>query len=130
MGIQRLKEALEANDWAGDDEDLDQDLLDEDDADDLGFGVDSAEAEADMFGMKQAIYGRDVDMAGENEEGVADKEVEKLQAMMMRMQAVRGKVSMKRVRAVLTRIDMGTDLPEAEKKKFAARAVNEIMKSL
>ena len=41
-----------------------------------------------MFGMKRAIYGGGEEGEEEGEED--DDEVEKLQAMMLRMQAVRG----------------------------------------
>jgi len=96
MGIERLKEALEANDWEGGDDLGDElnledfEIEEEDDEGSLGFGIDPAEMEGEMFGMKQAIYG-----GGDEEEGAeepeGDKEVEQLQAMMLRMQAVRGK---------------------------------------
>ena len=89
VGIERMKEALEANDWeAGDN--LDSDLQNLEEGDDenegsLGFGIDPTEMEAEMAGMKQAIYG------GSNLEEDGDEEVEKLQEMILRMQAVRGK---------------------------------------
>lgn len=97
MGIERLKEALQANDWDGGD-DLGDDINPEDfeHSDDeaegsIGFGIEAAEMEAEMFGMKQAIYG---DRTGEDEDvddTEGDKEVEQLQEMMLKMQAVRGK---------------------------------------
>ena len=103
MGIARLKEALESNDWnAIDDDEIDafEGLLDEDDdfgEDDdgsLGFGIDPKELEEEMRGMKEAIYGGTLpgDEGKKEEDGEEnlDKEVEKLQAMMMKMQAVRG----------------------------------------
>jgi hypothetical protein len=99
MGIERLKEALEANDWdGGDDMGEDFDLEDLEEGDDenegsLGFGIDPAEMEAEMAGMKQAIYGGPnlEDDEGHVHEEYGDQEVEKLQAMMLKMQAVRGK---------------------------------------
>ncbi|KAH7419119.1 hypothetical protein BKA64DRAFT_6592 [Cadophora sp. MPI-SDFR-AT-0126] len=120
MGMERLKEALEANDWEGNDElgeaiDLDGLEDDSDDAESIGFGLDAAdkaEMEKEMRGMKQAIYGGGND--GEDEEP-NDQDVEDLQALMLKMQAVR---------------DLGADMPEAERKKFAARAVSDIMKKL
>jgi Alpha and gamma adaptin binding protein p34 len=100
QGIARLKEALEANDWAAiDDEDdfgLD-DFGDLEDEDDMGFGAEAAELEMEMFGMKRAIYeagGKDGDEDGKGREREDDEdqedEVEKLEALMLRMQAVRG----------------------------------------
>lgn len=67
----------------------------------MGFGAEAAELEMEMFGMKRAIYGgvqEDEERAGE--EGVGreededeDDKVEKLEALMLRMQAVRGKLT-------------------------------------
>jgi hypothetical protein len=97
MGIERLKEALEANDWEGNDE-LGDDINPEDFDDEIGsegeveFGIDPAEMEDEMKGMKQAIYGSGIGGDDEIGEGTEqDEEVEKLQAMMLRMQAVRGR---------------------------------------
>jgi len=97
MGMERLKEALEANDWEGNDElgeaiDLDGLENESDDAGSIGFGLDAAdkaEMEKEMRGMKQAIYGGDDD-GGEEEPN--DQDVEELQALMLKMQAVRGKL--------------------------------------
>lgn len=67
---------------------------DDDENGSLGFDLgpeDRTEMEMEMFGMKRAIY-EGVDGEGEEEEGgeEQDDEVEKLQAMMLKMQAVRG----------------------------------------
>jgi hypothetical protein len=138
MGIDRLKEALEANDWEGDNLEaaIDPDGLEGGDDSDgegsLGFGIDRDEMEEEMKGMKQAIYdgtisGGEVDQ----DEAEQDDEVEKLQAMMLKMQAVRGKFL--RIFLLVSSniaLDMGADMPEAERKRFAAKAVSEIMKSL
>jgi hypothetical protein len=97
MGLERLKEALEANDWDGGDDfegEIDLDDLDGDEDDgegSVGFEIDPAEMEAEMAGMKQAIYGGGLDKEDENDNEGEDEEVEKLQAMMLKMQAVRGK---------------------------------------
>ncbi|KAF4631829.1 hypothetical protein G7Y89_g6301 [Cudoniella acicularis] len=122
MGIERLKEALETNDWAGNDEDIettaalaDLENAEDDDEGSLGFGIDPAEIEEEMRGMKQAIYGGGREFGDEEKDANDDEEVEKLQAMMLKMQAVR---------------DMGADLPEAERKRLAVKTVNEIMKTL
>lgn len=91
MGMARFKEALEANDWEGPD-DLD-DVMDPEDFDEndtrAGFGAEAAEMEMEMFGMKEAIHGGSGPQA-ENEGVDNDEEVEKLQALMLKMQAVRG----------------------------------------
>lgn len=99
MGLDRLKEALESNDWEGEDLEASVDIDDfEDDAESdddgegsLSFGIDRDEMEEDMKGMKQAIYGGTIS-GGEldKDEVEQDQEVEKLQAMMLKMQAVRG----------------------------------------
>lgn len=96
MGIERLREALEANDWESNElgEGINpEDFENDDDGEgggSIGFGIEVAEMEMEMFGMKQAVYGGDNAEQNEDEEG-QDEEVEQLQAMMLRMQAVRGK---------------------------------------
>lgn len=101
LGVARLKEALEANDWDGADDaeggvDLDDFEAGDQDGDDegsIGFGIDPAEMEEEMAGMKQAIYGggaAGVDDEIEDEE-TGDREIQQLQAMMLKMQAVKGK---------------------------------------
>jgi len=98
MGMDRLKEALEANDWEGENPETSVDLedfVDEIDSDgegSIGFGIDRDEMEEEMRGMKQEIYGGTIS-GGEidRDEVEQDEEVEKLQAMMTKMQAVRGK---------------------------------------
>jgi hypothetical protein len=95
MGIERLREALETNDWESNElgEELSlEDLEDggEEGEGSIGFGIEAAEMEMEMFGMKQAIYGGNNGEEMDDEEG-QDEEVEQLQAMMLRMQAVRGK---------------------------------------
>ena len=96
MGIERLKEALEANEWEGGDDDGEGiDLEDfEDDGDDsksIGFGIEAAELEMEMFGMKQAIYGESPEKTNPEEEAENEDGVEQLEALMLRMQAVKGK---------------------------------------
>ncbi|KAI9744788.1 MAG: hypothetical protein M1818_001713 [Claussenomyces sp. TS43310] len=119
VGISRLKEALEANDWAGNDDD-EQDLesLEDDEEGDVGFGAEAAQLQMEMFGIKDAIHGqeergdRDADKGDLEEE---ETSVEQLEAMMLKMQAMR---------------DLAAGMPEAERKSFAAKAVNDIMKKL
>jgi hypothetical protein len=101
LGMDRLKEALEANDWEGSDELGDAiDLAgledDSDDAASIGFGLgaaDKAEMEKEMRGMKMDIYAGSISGGGDGSGGAeepSDKDVEDLQAMMLKMQAVRG----------------------------------------
>ncbi|KAM0280057.1 hypothetical protein ACHAQH_004253 [Verticillium albo-atrum] len=127
MGIHRVLEALEANDWdqAEIPSDLEEDFGDlqdgkDDDPESLDFGVDRA----DFEGLREAIWGLDNDgtaddkatASGAQEEPLDEAaEVEKLESMMRKLQAVR---------------DMGAGLPEEQRKKMAAKAVNEVMKDL
>ncbi|KAI9860748.1 MAG: hypothetical protein M1813_005671 [Trichoglossum hirsutum] len=126
VGLERIREALEANDWAADDDIEGLDGLDDSDEDreqGSGFSAEAAEMEREMFGLKIAIHGGGDGSAqklGEEEEEGDDGQdeefqVEQLEAMMLRMQAVK---------------DMSADLPEPERRKFAAKAVNDIMKTL
>lgn len=100
LGVDRLREALESNDWDGNDDlesgaildDLEAGDEDDDETGSLGFGIDPSEAKEEMAGMKQAIYSGSG--GGEDEiedEETGDKEIQQLQAMMLKMQAVRGK---------------------------------------
>lgn len=140
QGIARLREALEAHDWASNDDDdfgLD-DFGDFEDEESMGFGAEAAELEMEMFGMKRAIYeAGDEDGDGNGGEKLPredeEEEVEKLEALMLRMQAVRGG-SVSRdllgLPMLIVFLDMGAGLPEAERKRFAAEAVKDIMKTL
>ena len=85
LGLERLKEALEANDWGGSEA---EDELDLDDDADEGFGLEAAEMEQEMSELKEAINGPESATMANSED--QDKEVEKLQQMMTKMQAVTG----------------------------------------
>ncbi len=65
--------------------------------------------EREMMGLKMAVQG------GAGSEEGADDGVEELENMMLKMQAIK---------------DMGADMPEAERKRFAATAVKDVMKQL
>ncbi|KAH6641248.1 Alpha/gamma-adaptin-binding protein p34 [Chaetomium tenue] len=137
MGLARVMEALEANDWSGggmggegDGEDGDDDLAgveakgqrggdDDDDFDPekLDFGFDRE----DFLGLRKAIWSGAGD-GGEGAEGgggedgeVGEEDVQQLERMMMKLQAVR---------------DASAGLPEEQRKRMAARAVGEVMKEL
>lgn len=90
-----------------------------------------------MLGLRMAIEhggdgGEDQDEDEDNDDGL---KVESLEALMMRMQAIRG-MSFSRggggekVISNANRIDMSSELPESERKKFAVKAVRDIMKEL
>ncbi|KAJ6032716.1 Alpha/gamma-adaptin-binding protein p34 [Penicillium herquei] len=128
-GMPRIKEVLETHDWtaSGGSNDLDgQDLEFDFEDDDLesellgysrsaqtrGFGHEVQELEREMLGLRMAIE------RGGDDDGFEDEEeikVESMEALMMRVQGIR---------------DMGADLPENERKKFAAKAVNDLMREL
>ncbi|KAK7519376.1 uncharacterized protein IWZ02DRAFT_470128 [Phyllosticta citriasiana] len=125
VGMERVREALEANDWDGDDvgAGLGLGLGDEDgeDGDDEGDWHTSfaAEEEAEMgfelAGMKAAIGGG-ADDAGDDEDDDADQaaQVEELERMMSKLKAIK---------------DTAAGMPEEQRKRFAAKAVNDLMKS-
>jgi hypothetical protein len=103
LGVARLKEALEANDWDGADDaeggaDLDDFEAGDEEGDyegSIGFGIDPAEMEEEMAGMKQAIYGGGGSTGADDEiedEETGDREIQQLQAMMLKMQAVKGRL--------------------------------------
>ena len=139
MGLARVMEALEANDWSGgglgdegegegeeddgsagvearghrggdEDDDFDPEKLD--------FGFDRE----DFLGLRKAIWSGGGDGDGEGSKGGADEDeavgeddVQQLERMMMKLQAVR---------------DASAGLPEEQRKRMAARAVGEVMKEL
>ncbi|KAJ6261913.1 Small nuclear ribonucleoprotein [Drechslerella dactyloides] len=129
-GMERVKEALEANDWTAGPS-LDLDALEELDDDDLaelagesavdgdgnvrnGLKLEADEMEREMFGLHQAI----LEAAGDQDDDEEDDEelqLEQLEAAMQRLQTVK---------------DMVSELPEDQKRAFAAKAVAEVMKTL
>ena len=117
VGIARLKEALEAHEWdaGGGDGDVDFDELEEELGVEDGFGAEAAEVEREMVGLKMAVRRVGGEDGEEDEEEGADEGVEELENMMLKMQAIK---------------DMGADMPEGERRKFAARAVRDVMKTM
>ena len=126
MGFERLKEALEANEWAAtihsdsepDTEDLDLDV----DSEDAFTRRDEAEMTAELFGMKAALAGADdfEPEANEFESGprafVAEEkqetQVEDLDRLMGKLMAVK---------------EQSADLSEGQRRRMAAKAVREVM---
>jgi hypothetical protein len=121
QGVERVREALEANEWAdeeggGDEDDLGLEDGDEDDFGDFGFGREEAEMTAELFGLKASLLG---DEEGDEDgygDALGDKEqknqVDDLDKMMSKLMAVR---------------EQSADLPEAQRKRMAAKAVRELM---
>ena len=113
VGIARLKEALEAHEWDAGGGDEDADDLEEELGVEDGFGAEAAEVQREMVGLKMAVRREGED--GEDEGDGGDEGVEELENMMLKMQAIK---------------DMGADMPEGERRKFAARAVRDVMKTM
>ena len=83
VGVARIKEALEANDWTGGG---DAGLEDgDDDAFENTFAAEEAEMGIELFGIKGAIHGEEDD-----DEAL---QVEELEQMVQRMQAIKGMLS-------------------------------------
>ncbi|KAL2053057.1 hypothetical protein ABVK25_006694 [Lepraria finkii] len=110
-GIPRLLEALEANEWDSGEAGADADALSDELGLEDGFGAEAAQMESEMTELKMAVQGKE---GVEGEEG-GDEEVQELENMILKMQAIK---------------DMGADMPEAERRKFAAKAVRDVMKTL
>lgn len=62
-----------------------------------------------MMGLRMSVQGEE----GSGEGG--DEGVEELENMMLKVRAIK---------------EMGADMPEAERRKFAAKAVRDVMKTL
>ncbi|KAF1978975.1 hypothetical protein BU23DRAFT_448651 [Bimuria novae-zelandiae CBS 107.79] len=103
-GIKRVEDALKAQEW--DSGDGDDDFGFDDDA--FGEGLDAEEREMGMelFGMKNAVHGLDDD---------EEAQVEELESLMRRMVTIK---------------ETSEGMSEAERKRFAAKAVNDLMKDL
>ncbi|KAH8428318.1 adaptin-binding domain-containing protein [Aspergillus melleus] len=133
QGLRRIREVLETHDWAplslSDDEDKDGDVeadeiekmllgADADEDEDTGFGLEVNELEREMVGLRFAIErGGGSGRPDEDSEHEGDDElrVDAVEALMLRMAAIR---------------DMSEELPEHERKRFAAKAVRDIMKEI
>ncbi|OAA37574.1 alpha-/gamma-adaptin-binding protein p34 [Beauveria brongniartii RCEF 3172] len=123
-GIPRVKEALEANEWdlasadepPFDDEVANKRTLDDAlDPENMDFGL----GEADLETLKNAIFanqGPEQDLQEDRkEEDIGDEDVAKVQAMMSKLQAAR---------------EAGETMSETQRRKMAAKAVEEVMREL
>lgn len=134
-GIDRVKEALETTEWDGADDEF-GDILGEEglgDMDESGegewgaFSVEEAEMNRELLGMKTAVNGGD---AGDEEDEAL--QVEELERMMGKLQAIKGMDRLPHPSVLLTDLasDTSSSMPEAERKRFAAKAVAEVMKTI
>lgn len=97
-GLERVKEVLEANEWASPDDDGDEEfasarlgLLSDVDEGDEGFNLEVGELEREMLGLKMAIEKGGEDGGDDREEERdEEREVEELEGLMLKMQAVKG----------------------------------------
>ncbi|KAE8392016.1 alpha and gamma adaptin binding protein p34-domain-containing protein [Aspergillus alliaceus] len=117
QGMRRIREILETHEWdsssgdLADGGDLEADELERHLLED-GFNLEVNELEREMVGLRFAMEnGEDMgDLGGDDE-----MRVESMEALMLRMKAIK---------------DMSDELPENERKRFAAKAVRDIMKEL
>ncbi|KAB8273692.1 alpha and gamma adaptin binding protein p34-domain-containing protein [Aspergillus minisclerotigenes] len=118
QGMRRVREILETHDWAStpsgesggvDDveDELEGHLLED------GFDLEVDELEREMAGLRFAIENGGDDLGGID--GDDEIKVESMEALMLRMKAIK---------------DMSDELPESERKRFAAKAVRDIMMEL
>ncbi|KAL4764027.1 adaptin-binding domain-containing protein [Aspergillus foveolatus] len=126
QGMRRIKEVLETHEWAGDEEgevdtslpddgdDLERELLGLDEEAASGFKNEVDELQREMVGLRFAI-GRGGDGNVDDEEGDEELRVDAVEALLTRMRAIK---------------DMSAELPEKERKRFAAKAVADIMKEI
>lgn len=127
-GMARVKEALEANDWEQADADdgagtdtaaqKDEQNLDDIDPESLEFGI----GQTDMESLRKAIWaGTGTGPTGVATEGddaddeIDDEDVAKVEKMMRKLQAAR---------------EAGQTMGEAQRRRMAAKAVEEVMKDL
>ena len=82
MGVQRVREALEACEWESADT---LDFGEDGEGFEGSFAAEEAEMNVELFGMKDALHG-----GGEGEEDLGEKEVEELEVMMRKMVAIKG----------------------------------------
>ncbi|THY28912.1 hypothetical protein D6D00_03947 [Aureobasidium pullulans] len=110
LGLERAKEALEANEWSASSAD------DDDDEDNVG-GIDDEQAQmnAELWGLKASLL--DPDNEGDEAEGSA-LEIEDDDL---------GVLDMMNIANWITETTAG--MPENERKKYAARAVDDLMKN-
>lgn len=123
VGVERVREALEAGEW----ESMEGFDFSDDEEGFGGFEAEEAEMNIELFSMKSALNGDGQELGDEHEA----KEVEELEVMMRKMVAIKGRVKYLLANNELTYgTEMGEGMEEAERKRFAAKAVNDLMKDM
>lgn len=143
-GLLRLREALEANEWAGDEVEGDDDAfgldtgLSDDTDETLGFRLERSQMEREFVGLKLAMTeGGENDMDDEEEDPDEALQVEELERMLIRVNAVRGKIyslqhsnELSCIILIVLYADINAHLPEDQRRRLAAKTVNDIMRTL
>jgi hypothetical protein len=132
----RVREVLEANEWepSSDHPGLHDDdnnlglLADTDNGNDFDIGAD--ELEREMLGLRMAIENGEDD-----KDDLSHLEDGQLDGLLLRVQAIRGECAFQPLVPADTSNwdpleDMGSDLPDSERRKFAAKAIRDLMKDL
>lgn len=127
----RIREVLETHDWAAPepdepDDDLEEQLLGLDEG--AGFNLEVNQLEREMLGLRMAV-----ERGGDDEEKDDEDRVEAMDELMLRVQGIKGMYSIicpLQSAGSADYLDMSAELPENERKRFAARAVRDIMKEI
>jgi septum formation inhibitor-activating ATPase MinD len=120
LGLERAKEALEANEWSAS-------SMEDDDEDGIG-GMDDEQAQmnSELWGLKASLL--DPDNEGDEDEGSA-LQIEGMEQMMSHLMAVKGMITNDTaVSGANSLTEMTAGMPEEERKRYAARAVDDLMK--
>lgn len=122
LGPERAKEALEANEWSAS-------SLEDDDEDGIGdMDDEQAQMNAELWGLKASLL--DPDNEGDEDEGSA-LQIEGMEQMMSQLMAIKGMI--RKYIAAADDANNTTEttagMPENERKRYAARAVDDLMKN-
>ncbi|KAL1304220.1 hypothetical protein AAFC00_000640 [Neodothiora populina] len=106
QGIERAKEALQANDWNPQSSDTDED-------DALGdIDTEKAQFNSELWGLKASLLDPDIDDEAHGDE---EFQILDMEHMMSQLLAIR---------------ETSAAMPESQRRAFASRAVNDLMKDL
>ncbi|KAG8631266.1 hypothetical protein KVT40_000406 [Elsinoe batatas] len=108
QGLDRIRESVETNDWSA------AAVTDEDEDTAGSFADEQAQMNAELWGLKASLLVEDDDDddAGPIRE---DLEVDNLEGLMQQAMAIR---------------EQGADMPLEERKRFAAKAIDDLMKNV